>query len=58
MTRSPSLPIRDFMTPSPVTAAEGANIDELGRLMKEARVRHIPILRCETVVKLARDNRS
>ena len=38
------LPIQEFTTPYPVTAREDSSIDELLDIVKNLKVRHIPIM--------------
>lgn len=50
-----SLPVEEFTTPNPVTVGEVADLDELNRLMKQHKVRHLPVLRGENVVGIVSD---
>lgn len=50
-----NMPVEEFTTPDPVTAAESTSIEELSKLMKENGVRHIPIVRGERVVGIVSD---
>lgn len=44
--------VEEFTTPDPVTAVEQTGIEELQRLMDQHGVRHLPVLRGDTVVGL------
>lgn len=50
-----NVPVEEFTTPNPVTAAESLPIDELRRLMQESGVRHLPIVRDGKVVGVVSD---
>lgn len=45
-----NIPVEEYTTPNPITATEGATIDELKSLMKEHGIRHLPIVDGEQVV--------
>ncbi|MCC7060583.1 MAG: CBS domain-containing protein, partial [Burkholderiaceae bacterium] len=47
-----NVPVEEFTTPNPVTATEDMSIDALRQLMQQYGVRHLPIVRGETVVGL------
>ncbi|MCC5793670.1 MAG: CBS domain-containing protein [Chromatiales bacterium] len=47
---STQLTVEEFTTPNPVTADEDTGIEELGQLMREHGIRHLPITRGEQVV--------
>jgi acetoin utilization protein AcuB len=44
------VPVEEFTTPNPVTAAEEAGLDDIIRLMKIHEVRHLPIVKDKAVV--------
>lgn len=44
------VPVEEFTTPDPITAAEDASTDELRALMTKHEIRHIPIVRSGQVV--------
>lgn len=44
------VPVEEFTTPDPITAADDTTVDELWRLMQEHGIRHLPIVRDDTVV--------
>lgn len=50
-----NLPVDEFTTPNPVTAAEGLSVDELRRMMHDCEVRHLPIVRDGKVIGLVSD---
>lgn len=50
-----NLPVEEFTTPNPVTAAEDMSTDELRRLMREHGVRHLPVVREGKVVGVVSD---
>lgn len=50
-----NMPVEEFTTPNPVTAAEDMLIDDLHRLMSENGIRHLPIVRGNQVVGLVSD---
>ncbi|MCC5859057.1 MAG: CBS domain-containing protein [Ectothiorhodospiraceae bacterium] len=52
---STSVPVDEFTTPDPITANEGMAIEELRDLMDRHGIRHIPILRGDTVVGVISD---
>lgn len=49
------VPVEEFTTPDPITADEAATIDELWQLMKTHGIRHLPILRGNSVVGVVSD---
>lgn len=49
------VPVVEFTTPDPITADEAATIDELWQLMKTHGIRHLPILRGNSVVGVVSD---
>ncbi|HNT37882.1 MAG TPA: CBS domain-containing protein [Rubrivivax sp.] len=49
------VPVEEYTTPDAVTADERMTVDELRRLMDRHGVRHLPVLRGETVVGLVSD---
>ncbi len=52
---SMNVPVEEFTTPDPVTANEDMAIDELRVLMERHGVRHLPVVRGESVVGLVSD---
>ncbi|WP_017941040.1 MULTISPECIES: CBS domain-containing protein [unclassified Thioalkalivibrio] len=52
---SMNVPVEEFTTPDPVTANEDMAIDELRALMERHGVRHLPVVRGESVVGLVSD---
>mgnify|MGYP000644120124 CR=1 FL=1 len=52
---STSVPVDEFTTPDPVTADEDMTIDDLRDLMKKHGIRHLPVLRGDTVVGVISD---
>lgn len=50
-----SLSVEEYTTPSPITAEEDTPLDELIDLMKRHNIRHIPIVREDTVVGIVSD---
>lgn len=49
------VPVEEFTTPDPITATEDMAIDELRSLMEQHGIRHLPIVRGETVVGVVSD---
>jgi len=49
------VPVEEFTTPDPITATEDMTIDELRRLMEEHGIRHLPVVRDDTVVGVISD---
>jgi acetoin utilization protein AcuB len=49
------LTVEEFTTPEPVTATEDMAIDDLQRLMSEHGIRHLPVVRGESVVGIISD---
>ncbi|WP_018936282.1 CBS domain-containing protein [Thioalkalivibrio sp. ALJ24] len=47
---SQNLAVEEFTTPDPVTASEEAGVEELRALMEQHGVRHVPVLRGNSVV--------
>lgn len=47
--------VEEFTTPEPVTATEDMTIDDLRRLMDEHGIRHLPVVREESVVGVISD---
>lgn len=50
-----SVPVEEFTTPDPITANEEMTIDELRHLMDRHAIRHLPVLRGDTVVGVISD---
>lgn len=44
------VPVEEFTTPDPITASEDMSIDQLQNLMDKHGIRHLPVLRGDTVV--------
>lgn len=49
------VPVDEFTTPDPLTANEDMTIDDLRHLMEEHGIRHLPVLRGNTVVGVISD---
>ncbi|WAR45631.1 CBS domain-containing protein [Methylomonas rapida] len=49
------VPVDEFTTPDPVTANEDMTIDDLRYLMEEHGIRHLPVVRGDTVVGVISD---
>jgi acetoin utilization protein AcuB len=49
------IPVDEFTTPDPVTANEDMTIDDLRHLMEEHGIRHLPVVRGDTVVGVISD---
>lgn len=49
------VPVDEFTTPDPVTANEDMTIDDLRHLMEENGIRHLPVVRGDTVVGVISD---
>ena len=47
--------IANYMSPTPVTITSGATIDQARALMRERRVRHLPVIQDEQVIGLITD---
>lgn len=47
--------VDEFTTPEPVTATEDMTIDDLQRLMEKHGIRHLPVVRRESVVGVISD---
>lgn len=45
-----NVPVDEFTTPDPITATEDMGIDELRALMEQHGIRHLPIVRDDSVV--------
>lgn len=50
-----SVPVDEFTTPDPVTAAEDMAIDDVRSLMEEHGIRHLPVVRGDSVVGVISD---
>lgn len=48
--KSTRVPVEEFTTPDPVTANEEMTIDELRDLMEKHGIRHLPVVRGDSVV--------
>ncbi len=53
--RSTDMTVDEFTTPEPVTATEDTSIDDLQRLMEKHGIRHLPVIRGESVVGVISD---
>ncbi len=49
------VPVDEFTTPDPITVNEDMSIDDLRRLMEEHGIRHLPVVRGDTVVGVISD---
>jgi acetoin utilization protein AcuB len=49
------VPVEEFTTPDPITANEDMTIDDLRHLMEKHGIRHLPVLRGDTVVGVISD---
>jgi acetoin utilization protein AcuB len=49
------VPVEEFTTPDPVTAGEDMTIDELRQLMEAHGIRHLPVVRGNSVVGVVSD---
>lgn len=49
------VPVDEFTTPDPITANEDMSIDDLRRLMEEHGIRHLPVVRGDSVVGVISD---
>lgn len=49
------VPVEEFTTPDPITAGEDMTIDELRQLMETHGIRHLPVIRGNTVVGVVSD---
>ncbi len=49
------VPVDEFTTPDPITVNEDTSIDNLRRLMEEHGIRHLPVVRGDTVVGVISD---
>lgn len=52
---STSVPVEEFTTPDPITANEDMTIDDLRNLMDKYGIRHLPVVRDDTVVGVISD---
>ncbi|QKT03883.1 CBS domain-containing protein [Ectothiorhodospiraceae bacterium 2226] len=52
---SMSVPVEEFTTPDPITAKEDMAVDDLRDLMETHGIRHLPVVRGETVVGVISD---
>lgn len=52
---SKSVPVEEFTTPDPITANEDMTIHDLRALMEQHGVRHLPVVRGDSVVGLISD---
>lgn len=52
---SMNVPVEEFTTPDPVTANEDMMIDDLRDLMEHHGIRHLPVVRGDTVVGVISD---
>lgn len=50
-----SVPVEEFTTPDPITANEDMAIDDLRSLMEEHGIRHLPVVRDDSVVGVISD---
>jgi acetoin utilization protein AcuB len=50
-----SVPVDEFTTPDPITANEDMTIDDLRNLMEKHGIRHLPVVRGDTVVGVISD---
>lgn len=50
-----TVPVEEFTTPDPITANEDMTIDDLRRLMEMHGIRHLPVVRGDTVVGVISD---
>lgn len=50
-----TVPVEEFTTPDPITATEDMSIDELRNLMETHGIRHLPVVRGDTVVGVISD---
>lgn len=50
-----TVPVEEFTTPDPITANEDMTIDDLRRLMETHGIRHLPVVRGDTVVGVISD---
>lgn len=48
--RATQVPVEEFTTPDPITAREEMDMDELRQLMSRHGIRHLPVMRGDTVV--------
>lgn len=49
------MPVDEFTTPDPITANEDMTVDDLRQLMEQHGIRHLPIVRGDTVVGVISD---
>lgn len=50
-----NVPVNEFTTPDPITVKEDMLIDDLRRLMEKHGIRHLPVVRGDTVVGVISD---
>lgn len=50
-----SVPVEEFTTPDPITANEEMSIDDLRHLMEKHGIRHLPVVRGNSVVGVISD---
>lgn len=50
-----NVPVDDFTTPDPITATEDMGMDDLRSLMDQHGIRHLPVVRDNTVVGVISD---
>jgi len=50
-----NVPVEEFTTPDPITATEDTTIDDLRHLMEKHGIRHLPVVRGDTVVGVISD---
>lgn len=50
-----NVPVNEFTTPDPITVNEDMLIDDLRRLMEKHGIRHLPVVRGDTVVGVISD---
>jgi acetoin utilization protein AcuB len=50
-----SVPVNEFTTPDPITVKEDMLIDDLRQLMEKHGIRHLPVVRGDTVVGVISD---
>lgn len=49
------LPVEEFTTPDPITAGPDTSILELGQIMKEHGIRHIPVIEKDRIIGIVSD---
>jgi acetoin utilization protein AcuB len=50
-----NVPVSEFTTPDPITVSEDMLIDDLRQLMEKHGIRHLPVVRGDTVVGVISD---